>query len=218
MDDLRPEDLRRACDPKFEMVRGSSGTGTAGKDLHRRKLIHRSASSDGEPEMNGKTNRGCITLVAILGAVLFAVTPDPGCKARAAAPEDKPQETVRLTVFHDYSTPTLVLVRLLSDGKAVRSRQLRAFTDTSVTWDKLPVGPYELQFEADGYETAVKKIVLAKEDKELKFRVSLTRKVGSGDAAFRALAERVKKLEEANAELRATVSRLQKEIDQLKKK
>jgi hypothetical protein len=170
--------------------------------------------------MSGRAIRGCketlLDSVAVLGAVLFAVNVKPGCEAWAA--EAKPEETVSLTVVHDYSTPTLVMVRLLSKGKAVRSRQLRAFTATSVTWDKLPLGSYELEFEADGYETAIKKIVLAKEDKDLRFRVSLTKKVGSGDAAFRKLVERVKKLEEGNAELRATVTRLQKEVDRLKKR
>jgi hypothetical protein len=49
--------------------------------------------------------------------------------------------------------------------------------------------------------------------------VSLTKKSSIGEtAAFRKLVERVKKLEEANAELRAKLGRLQKEIDQLKKK
>jgi hypothetical protein len=111
------------------------------------------------------------------------------------------------------------MVTLLSKGKAVRARQLRAFTDEVVTWDKLPVGSYELQFEADGYEKSVRKIVLAKEDKELKVRVSLTKKAGiRADTAFRELVERVKKLEKANVELQATVHRLEKEIDRLKKK
>jgi hypothetical protein len=152
---------------------------------------------------------------AVLGALLFVGTAGPGRTAAA----DEPPETVSLTVHHDQSSPTLVMVTLLSNGKAVRTKQLRAFTEESVTWEKLPIGPYELQFEADGYEKSVKQIVLAKEDKDVKVRVALRKKAGAGeDAAFRELAERVKKLEQANAELRATVDRLQKEIDQLKKK
>jgi hypothetical protein len=157
---------------------------------------------------------------AVLGAVLLAVKLGPPCEARAAG--DKPRETVNLVVYHEPSPkPPEVWVTLLSDGKAVRSKQLRPDgppTDRQANWEGLPTGSYELQFEADGYEKDVKRIVLSKEDRELQVRVSLTKKVGSGDAAFRELAERVKKLEEGTAELRATVDRLQKEIDQLKKK
>jgi hypothetical protein len=153
---------------------------------------------------------------AALGALLFAGRAGPGCEARGA--DDPAPETGSLIVQHDNSTPTLVMVTLLSNGKAVRTRQLRAFTDEVARWEKLPLGSYELQFEADGYEKSVKPIVLSRDDKELKVRVSLTKKTESGDAAFRELAQRVKKLEEANAELRATVGRLQKAIDELKKK
>jgi hypothetical protein len=153
----------------------------------------------------------------ILGALLFAWSAGP----RHAAAADKPPETVNLVVYLAEYSPTVVMVRLSFEGKAIRNKELRKgkqSDDAVVTWEKLPVGSYELQFEEDGYETATKKIVLAKEDKELRFGVFLTKKVGSEDAAFQALAERVKKLEEANAELRATADRLQKEIDQLKKK
>jgi len=158
--------------------------------------------------------------IAVLGAVLLAVKLGPPREARAE--EDKPRETVNLVVTHEApARPTEVWVTLLSDGKAVRSKQLRADgypNDRCASWEGLPTGSYELQFEADGYEKDVKRIVLSREDRVFTVRVSMTKKVGSGDAAFRELAERVKKLEEANAELRATADRLQKEIDQLKKK
>jgi hypothetical protein len=51
------------------------------------------------------------------------------------------------------------MVTLLSKGKAIRTKQLRAFTDEAVTGEKLPVGTYELRFEADGYEKTAKQVV-----------------------------------------------------------
>jgi hypothetical protein len=75
--------------------------------------------------------------------------------------EDRPlpPEAVTLTVHHDQSAPTLVMVTRLSKGKAIRTKQLRAFTDEAVTWEQLPVGTYELRFETDGYEKTAKQAV-----------------------------------------------------------
>ena len=161
---------------------------------------------------------------AVLGGLLFVRGVDAGRVARA---EEKPSAVAALTVAAYGGTrdnPKLVMVTLLSNGKAVRSRQLDSgwFPDEKtvreVTWDKLPVGAYELRFQADGYEKSVYEIALSKDDKDLKVGVPVMRKSGvEDDPAYRHLVERVTKLEAANAELRGTVARLQKETEQLRK-
>jgi len=172
----------------------------------------------------GRT-RTMVWFAAVLGGLLLLVRGDAGRDARA---EEKPPDTVGLTV-RVYSgqrdNPKLVMVTLLSNGKAVRSRQLDAGwftsekTDKEVTWDDLPVGAYELQFQADGYEKSVYQIALSKDDKQLRVGVPEMKKVGIGDdPTFRHLVERVTKLEGANAELRGMAARLQKEIDELRKR
>jgi hypothetical protein len=162
--------------------------------------------------------------VAVLGALLLIIGADSGRDVRA---EGNKQETASLTVraYEGVREPRLVMVTLLVNGKAIRSRQLdpgwftQEKTEKAVTWENLPVGPYELQFQADGYEKSVYQIALSKEDKELKVGVPLMKKTGvENDPAFKHLTERISKLETDNAELRGTAARLQKEIDQLKKK
>jgi hypothetical protein len=164
---------------------------------------------------------------AVLGGLLIVGMANRGFDVRA---EERPPDpdTVGLTVraYSDHrDNPKLVMVTLLSNGKAIRSRQLDSGWFTSekthkeVTWDKLPVGAYELQFQADGYEKSVYQIALSKDDKQLKVGVPEMKKTGIGDdPAFRHLVERVMKLEAANADLRGSAARLQRELDELRKR
>ena len=116
----------------------------------------------------GERARWC--LAAILGGLFMLLGAGRVGDVRA---EDQPPDTATLTVraFSDTrDNPKLVMATLLLNGKAVRSRQLDSGwfpsekTVKEVTWDKLPVGAYELQFQADGYEKSVYKIALSKED------------------------------------------------------
>jgi hypothetical protein len=93
----------------------------------------------------------------------------PGA-ALADEPKEKAQPTASLTVLHDndrYTEP-LALVTLYREGKPVRSAKLKASSagtarDNRVTWQKLPIGVYELHFEAAGFKKFVKKVVLAED-------------------------------------------------------
>jgi hypothetical protein len=143
----------------------------------------------------------------------------PGA-ALADEPKDKAQPTASLTVLHDndrYTEP-LALVTLYREGKPVRSAKLKASSagtarDNKVTWQKLPVGVYELHFEAAGFRKFVKKVVLAEDGPELVVRVQLNfntdQSLGTGPS--------LQELSEQVARLKGQVEQLQAEVARLKK-
>jgi hypothetical protein len=135
-------------------------------------------------------------------------------------PRDKAQPTASLTVLHDnfrYTEP-LALVTLYREGKPVRSAELKTSSDEStpdrkVTWQKLPVGVYELHFEAAGFKKFVKRVVLAEEGPELVVHVQLDlnteRSLGTGPS-LQELSDQVARLKEKVEQLQAEVARLKK--------
>jgi hypothetical protein len=162
--------------------------------------------------------RGTLGLGGVVGllAVILGSAAAPG-----GAPKER-QETADLVVINRYVRPSPILVTLFFQGKAVRSREVHKGDKepAKVRWSNLPVGPYEIHFEAEGFKPFIKRFVLSREDKdfEVQIKVSKEATVLGGGLSLDGLCERVKKLEQANADLRAQVERLQQEIHQLKKK
>ena len=157
-----------------------------------------------------------VLVTCLLTLASFSV---PGA-ALADEPKDKAQPTASLTVLHDndrYTEP-LALVTLYREGKPVRSAELKTSSDEStpdrkVTWQKLPVGVYELHFEAAGFRKFVKKVVLAEDGPELVVRVQLNfntdQSLGTGPS--------LQELSEQVARLKGQVEQLQAEVARLKK-
>jgi hypothetical protein len=153
---------------------------------------------------------GCVLVVAV------------GGPWHCAGDDAKEGETAALVVVNRYIRPAPVLVTLYCQGKPVRSKELTKAEKepAKVRWAGLPVGTYEIHFEAEGYKPFVKRFVLAKDDKDFEVLVRLSKDgaIVGGGPSLDALGDRVRKLEQANADLRAQVERLQQEIAQLKKK
>jgi hypothetical protein len=158
---------------------------------------------------------GFVTLSAVALAAGF--TPGTG----AAGPDDKSPKTTRLTVVHDNNhLPSPILVSLCQDGKIIRSRELKYFFDDTVTWEKLRPGPYEVHFEANGYEKCVKRIQLTEDDAAaFKVYAQIDKKavIVGGGVSVQEVLDRLTQLKKENAELRARVEALEAEVKRLKK-
>jgi hypothetical protein len=166
--------------------------------------------------------RVAVPLSTLLACLLtLSAISAPGA-ALADEPKDKAQPTASLTVLHDNTryTEPLALVTLYREGKPVRSAELKASPPTprddqgnKVTWQKLPVGLYELHFEAAGFKKFVKRIVLAEDGPELVVRVQLDlntdRSLGTG-ASLQELSDQVARLKGQVEQLQAEVGRLKK--------
>jgi hypothetical protein len=133
--------------------------------------------------------------------------------------------TASLTITHDGSrqyTEPLALVTLYREGQPVRSAELeqRSMTRQKVTWQKLPVGAYEIHFEAAGFKKFIKRIILAEDAPEIVLQVQLglnqSYELGAGPSS-KELQEEIAQLKKTQADLGAQVQQLQAEVRQLKK-
>jgi hypothetical protein len=152
---------------------------------------------------------------------LFANPSSPRYHVFADEPSGKSKPTKDLAVIHGETNPRIITVSLFSDGKQIRSGELDSQQGVTVHWRKLPVGDYEVHFEAKGFKKAIKRIKLAEEMVNPTVRAELDEKselVLGGGPSMQELQKQIEKLQQANADLRARVEKLQKEIEQLKKK
>ena len=181
--------------------------------------------------MRFRTRRGLWFPLLLLAAVTAFVPPGIGRARPGSAPKGGEEGSRRgaITLKVEYSTtdykkdmatdhPKAVLVTLLSKGRAIRSRELRHAE--WVNWKGLPAGAYELHVEAEGYARCVKHLTLSAEDKDMRVHalVGKTPLVLGAGASLEEVLARLRKLEEKNAELRATVDQVRKDIERLKKK
>jgi hypothetical protein len=176
---------------------------------------------------SGEVNLSYVRAVTVTGFLLLGLGRARPELAGKGGEEDPPKGTITLKV--EYSTndykkemagdhPNAVLVTLISKGRAIRSRELRHAQ--WATWKGLPAGDYELHVEAEGYARCVKHLTLSEEDKDITVHALVGRTpliLGAGPSLEELLA-RLKKSEEQNAGLKATVDQLRKDIEQLKRK
>jgi hypothetical protein len=183
--------------------------------------------------MSFGTSRGLWLSLALSLLLPIASFPAPraggGLSVGAASrgEENPPKGAIKLTV--EYSTlyftkdaakdaPKVVLVTLFSKGKALRSSELK--DGRWAPWRGLAAGAYELHVEAEGYAKCVKHLILSDEEKEYRVHAVVGKRpliLGAGPS-LEELFARLKKLEEKNAELQATVDQLRKDVEQRKKK
>jgi hypothetical protein len=167
-----------------------------------------------------------VMLLALLSTV-FARLPGDGYEPTAAVRAEPPKEKARgncsLTITHDGNyTQKIALVTLYQDGKPFRSAELEQGSpeQKKVTWEKLPVGVYEVHFEAQGFKKFVKRVVLAEDGPEVVLRVQLDMAtpytLGGGPSVWQ-LAQEIEQLKKEQIELRRKVDELQAEVKSLKK-
>jgi hypothetical protein len=176
------------------------------------------------------TKKGIWLALPLLAATAAFPPPGTGRGAgegrRDGGGEGPPKGEISLTV--EYSTydygkdmaadaPKAVLVTLVTGGRAVRSRELRHAQ--WVVWRGLAAGTYELHVESEGYARCVKHLTLRAEDKGIKVRALVGKRpmVLGAAPSLEELLARLKKLEEKNAELTATVGQLRKDIERRQK-
>jgi hypothetical protein len=166
--------------------------------------------------------RRLLFVVATVVVLIPAGNRPPG--ARADEPKDNAKPTASLEVYHPGSgVPLVVQVGLYQDGKLIRAREVNANSNVQdkVTWAKLPVGPYEVHFEAPGYGTFVKRVLLSEDDPPARIVIQLERQpmaVGLGGPSLQELSQELQKVKKANAELQAQMQVLREAVEQLKKK
>jgi hypothetical protein len=148
------------------------------------------------------------------------MVPHPQSLRRAA---DGGTERGELVVVHqDRALPGPVLASVYREGKLIRSKELTSEVgaDTGRLQVKAPPGRFEVHFEAAGYPKLVKRVLLTADDRKVFVRAALEKggAVLGGGPSLEELAEQVRRLRKENAELRAGVEALRKEVDGLRKK
>ena len=135
---------------------------------------------------------------------------------------EKSPNTASLKVIYDKSYSDYVLVELHQDGKLLRTRELKngfrvglleSPKATSVTFDKLAAGRYEVHFEGAGYKKCMKRIGIGQDDKDATVYVELDKnevRVIGGGPSLQELEKRIVDLEKANAELKTEIEKLKK--------
>jgi hypothetical protein len=154
--------------------------------------------------------RRLICSAALVVAVGWLSHGTPG----AARADEKPPNKAALKVIYAKSYSDYVLVELYRDGKLLRTRELQnGFSATSVTFDKLAGGRYEVHFGGAGYKKCIKRIAIGQDDTDATVYVELDKmeeRVVGGGPSLRELEKRIAQLEQANAELRAEIEKLKK--------
>jgi hypothetical protein len=162
-------------------------------------------------------------LARLVGAVLFASAVGWETRSTLLAddPKEKPKPTQVLTVSHGEAQPRIIVVSLYSEGKLLRSGEIDSKVGTFALWRGLPIGKYEVHFEAKGYKKGIKHILLSEQDAQSSVSAELDQKVEivlGGGPSIQELQEELNQLKKSNADLNTKLQKLQAEVDQLKKK